>query len=91
MSVVSFYYYLQVLKRIYVEKPNDDTSDFRVSMVTQALLCLIALAVVVLGCVPNLLAAIYNKCAAERRFVAALSRTSTPRTSQKVGAAQGRM
>ena len=55
MSVVSFYYYLQVLKRIYVEKPNDGTSDFRVSMFTQALLCLIALAVVVLGCVPNLL------------------------------------
>lgn len=55
MSVVSFYYYLQVLKRIYVENFAGDTSGFRVSIFTQALLCVIALAVFVLGCAPSLL------------------------------------
>jgi NADH-quinone oxidoreductase subunit N len=55
MSVVSFYYYLQVLKRIYVENFNDDIGGFHVSVFTQSLLCLIALAVVILGCAPSLL------------------------------------
>ena len=43
MSVVSFYYYLQVLKRIYVENFGGDLIGFQVSIFTQALLCLIAL------------------------------------------------
>jgi NADH-quinone oxidoreductase subunit N len=55
MSVVSFYYYLQVLKRIYVEHPSSDVGIFQVSMFTQVLLCVIALAVFLLGCAPSLL------------------------------------
>jgi NADH-quinone oxidoreductase subunit N len=61
MSVVSFYYYLQVLKRIYVENSNGETSSFQGSIFSQALLCLIALAVVVLGCAPSLLLQLLTK------------------------------
>jgi NADH-quinone oxidoreductase subunit N len=53
-SAVSLYYYLQVLKRAYVMPPVDE-SAIRVHPVTMIVLLLIAAAVVVLGCLPNLL------------------------------------
>jgi NADH-quinone oxidoreductase subunit N len=57
MSAVSFYYYLKVLKQIYVVVPDkakrgDVTS---VSMAAQLVLLAIAVAVIVLGCFPDLL------------------------------------
>lgn len=54
MSTVSLYYYLQVLKHIYVAEPPADTNPIRVPIVSQLTLCAIALGILLLGCVPNL-------------------------------------
>ena len=53
-SAVSLYYYLQVLKRVYVMPAADETS-IRVHPVTLVTLLAIAAAVVVMGCLPALL------------------------------------
>ena len=53
-SAVSLYYYLQVLKRVYV-MPAADDSPIKAHPVTMAVLLLIAAAVLVLGCFPALL------------------------------------
>jgi NADH-quinone oxidoreductase subunit N len=55
MSAVSLYYYLKVLKYIYVIDPSSDTAPIRISVLRQVVLCLIAFSVVLLGCAPNLL------------------------------------
>jgi NADH-quinone oxidoreductase subunit N len=55
MSTVSLYYYLQVLKRIYVAPAPDGAAPVRTPIITQIALCLLALGVVVLGCAPNIL------------------------------------
>lgn len=55
MSAVSLYYYLQVLKRIYVEAPPDDAEPVRASYLSQCILGVIAISIVVLGCAPDLL------------------------------------
>ncbi|MEI9978624.1 MAG: NADH-quinone oxidoreductase subunit N [Edaphobacter sp.] len=55
MSAVSLYYYLKVLKLIYVAEPPEGLLPVRVSIFRQIVLCLIALGVVLLGCFPNLL------------------------------------
>jgi NADH-quinone oxidoreductase subunit N len=55
MSAVSLYYYLQVLKQIYVAEPAPGTENMRVPIVSQVVLVLLTVAVVVLGCAPNLL------------------------------------
>jgi NADH-quinone oxidoreductase subunit N len=55
MSTVSLYYYLQVLKRIYIAPPSDNAGPIQTPIVAQITLCLIALGVVVLGCAPNIL------------------------------------
>jgi NADH-quinone oxidoreductase subunit N len=54
MSAVSLYYYLQVLKRAYV-KPATDATPIPVNIVTSLVLVVIAGAVVVMGCFPDLL------------------------------------
>jgi NADH-quinone oxidoreductase subunit N len=54
MSAVSLYYYLQVLKRVFV-MPAVDESPLKANSVTMVVLVLIALAVVILGCLPELL------------------------------------
>jgi NADH-quinone oxidoreductase subunit N len=54
LSVVSLYYYLQVLKRAYV-MPAIDETPIKAHPATLAVLLLIAAAVVVLGCFPALL------------------------------------
>ena len=54
MSAVSLYYYLQVLKRAYVLPAVDETA-IPVHPTTLAVLLLIAVAVVLLGCFPALL------------------------------------
>jgi NADH-quinone oxidoreductase subunit N len=53
-SVVSLYYYLQVLKRVYVMPATDET-PIKAHPVTLAVHLLITAAVVVLGCFPALL------------------------------------
>lgn len=55
LSAVSLYYYLKILKYIYVTKSSEGAAPIRVSALRQAALCLIALGVVLLGCAPNLL------------------------------------
>jgi len=54
LSVVSLYYYLQVLKRAYVV-PAVDESPIKAHPVTMAVLVAIAAVVVLLGCFPALL------------------------------------
>jgi NADH-quinone oxidoreductase subunit N len=55
MSAVSLYYYLKVLKYIYVADPPANGAPIHISVLRQVVLCLIALSVVLLGCAPNLL------------------------------------
>lgn len=55
MSAVSLYYYLQVLKRIYVAESAGGVVPINASIVSQIAICLLALSVVVLGCAPSLL------------------------------------
>jgi NADH-quinone oxidoreductase subunit N len=55
MSAVSLYYYLQVLKQIYVIEPAKDLPEQTVPIFTQAVLGILAFAVLVLGAAPNLL------------------------------------
>jgi NADH-quinone oxidoreductase subunit N len=54
MSAVSLYYYLQVLKRVFV-MPAADETPMKGNPVTMGVLVVIALAVVALGCLPELL------------------------------------
>ena len=54
MSAVSLYYYLQVLKRVFV-MPAPDQMPLPANSITMGVLTVIALAVVVLGCLPGLL------------------------------------
>jgi len=54
MSAVSLYYYLQVLKRVFVMPPAEATS-VKGSPVTMGVLALITIAVIALGCLPGLL------------------------------------
>jgi NADH-quinone oxidoreductase subunit N len=55
MSAVSLYYYLKVLKRVYVAGPVEGAKNLRVPVLSQVLVVLLAAAVVVLGCAPRLL------------------------------------
>jgi NADH-quinone oxidoreductase subunit N len=55
MSAVSLYYYLQVLKRIYIADLPADAGPIHTPVVTQVVISLIAFSVVLLGCAPNIL------------------------------------
>jgi NADH-quinone oxidoreductase subunit N len=55
MSAVSLYYYLQVLKQVYVAPPAADQPEMRTPVTTRVVLVALAIGVVVLGCAPNLL------------------------------------
>lgn len=55
MSVVSFYYYLKILKQAYVSEPVQDAAVIRVPMTTRIVLWATAALVVLLGCAPGLL------------------------------------
>ena len=54
MSTVSLYYYLQVLKRIYIAEPPSEAKPIQVPLISQLTLCAIALSILVLGCAPDL-------------------------------------
>jgi NADH-quinone oxidoreductase subunit N len=58
MSAASLYYYLQVLKRIYIADPPADVAPIHTPIVIQLAICLIAFTVVLLGCAPNILLAL---------------------------------
>jgi NADH-quinone oxidoreductase subunit N len=55
MSAVSLYYYLQVLKQIYVADAAADAGKLKVPVISQVTLCLLALGVILFGCAPELL------------------------------------
>jgi NADH-quinone oxidoreductase subunit N len=55
MSVVSFYYYLKILKQAYVSEPVTGAMAIRVPMATRIVLWATAALVVLLGCQPDLL------------------------------------
>lgn len=54
-SVVSFYYYLKVLKQVYVTPPVANPSPLRVHPIVRLTLWITAALVVLLGCLPSLL------------------------------------
>jgi NADH-quinone oxidoreductase subunit N len=55
MSAVSLYYYLQVLKQIFVRDASADAPPVSVMPSTQLVLILLALCVILFGCAPDLL------------------------------------
>jgi NADH-quinone oxidoreductase subunit N len=55
MSVISFYYYLKVLKQAYVAEPMAGAAVVSVPLTTRIALWAIAALVVVLGCLPDFL------------------------------------
>ena len=55
LSAVSLYYYLQVLKQVYVVPPAAGWAPLRIPAVTQVALALLAAGVLLLGCFPQLL------------------------------------
>jgi NADH-quinone oxidoreductase subunit N len=54
MSTVSLYYYLAVLKQIYVAAPSDAVASGRSSLSLRALVTVLAVLVLVLGLAPSL-------------------------------------
>jgi NADH-quinone oxidoreductase subunit N len=54
-SAISLYYYLQVLKQIYVVEPRETLAPLRVNRATGAAVVALAVVVVALGCAPDLL------------------------------------
>ena len=61
MSAVSLYYYLQVLKQVFVEHPAVDAAEIKTPLITQIVLCLVAASVVLLGCAPGPLVALIQR------------------------------
>ncbi len=68
MSAVSLYYYLQVLKRIYVADAPPNAEAIKVPMLTQLPLVLLALAVMLFGCMPGLLLNLLSVALERARF-----------------------
>jgi NADH-quinone oxidoreductase subunit N len=54
-SAISLYYYLQVLKRVFVTNQPPDATPIPTPPLAKAIVILLAAAVVLLGCAPNLL------------------------------------
>jgi NADH-quinone oxidoreductase subunit N len=54
MSAVSLYYYLRVLKRVYVAPPATNATAVHSSALTQIVVLALAAAVILFGCAPNL-------------------------------------
>jgi len=54
-SAVSLYYYLQILKRVYVANPPAEAGNIQTPILTQVVVVLLAGATVILGCAPHLL------------------------------------
>jgi len=62
MSAVSLYYYLQVLKQIYVADVPAGAPEFRAPILSQVVLGLLAAGVILLGGAPNLLVGVLQQC-----------------------------
>ena len=55
MSAVSLYYYLQLLKQVYINEAPTSAAPLQTPLLPRLAIGLLALAVVVLGCAPDLL------------------------------------
>jgi NADH-quinone oxidoreductase subunit N len=55
MSAVSLYYYLRVLKRVYVAPPAAGATVIHSPLLTKVIVLVLAAAVAILGCAPQLL------------------------------------
>jgi len=55
MSAVSLYYYLRVMKRMYVTEPDANVAPLAPQMFLKVLAGVLAAAIVLLGCAPHLL------------------------------------
>jgi NADH-quinone oxidoreductase subunit N len=55
MSAVSLYYYLRVLKRVYVTPPSADLPKLRSPLLSQVLVLVLAATTILFGCAPHLL------------------------------------
>ena len=64
MSAVSLYYYLQVLKQIYVADVPAGAPEFHAPILNQVVLSLLAAGVILFGCAPNLLVGVLQRCIA---------------------------
>ncbi|HWD91108.1 MAG TPA: NADH-quinone oxidoreductase subunit N [Verrucomicrobiae bacterium] len=53
MSAVSLYYYLQVLKQVYVVEPAAPGTSMKISILTQVVLFVLAILVILFGCFPD--------------------------------------
>jgi NADH-quinone oxidoreductase subunit N len=53
MSAVSLYYYLKVLKRVYVADPPENAAELSISMSTQVIVAILALGVLLTGAIPE--------------------------------------
>jgi len=53
LSAVSLYYYLKVLKLVYVADPADADGQIHVPLLTTFVISLLALGVIVAGCAPE--------------------------------------
>jgi NADH-quinone oxidoreductase subunit N len=62
MSALSLYYYLQVLKQIYVADVPAGATELRVPVLSQVVLSLLAAGVILFGCAPNLLVGALQDC-----------------------------
>jgi len=65
MSAVSLYYYLQVLKQIYVADVPAGAPELRAPILSQVVLSVLAGGVILFGCAPNLLVGVLQRCIAE--------------------------
>ncbi len=62
MSAVSLYYYLQVLKQIYVLDVAASARELRAPVLTQVVLSVLAALVILFGCLPDLLLNWLQQC-----------------------------
>src|SRR6185503_9914833 len=65
MSAVSLYYYLQVLKQIYVADVPAGAPELRAPILSQVVLSVLAGGVILFGCAPNLLVGVLQRCIAD--------------------------
>lgn len=70
-SAISLYYYLQLLKQIYVAEAREHVVPLRVNRTTQAAIAALAVCVIALGCVPDVLV---KKLSGVKAVAAALAR-----------------
>jgi NADH-quinone oxidoreductase subunit N len=79
LSCVSLYYYLQVLKQIYVTESGESSAPLHVNRTMQAAIVALAIAVVGLGCMPDVLLEKLGAKAAEKTATALVSNPGATR------------